>query len=192
MRSGVATLVFLGAIAGCGGWPPLDPSPPAPLGGSGGATTSPMGGGSGGSTVPAISVSMAEALCARPAGVRLVVASVDAMKSVLHGAWVLCPGPGLFHQPQAGIVIDASDRYAFLAWSGDNLVAQRGLDNEGTVEYLDTSTLNGRRTIQVNFVSDLAVSIDAAPPVISDHPRIMLINNEGVETYTYAAIAAIP
>jgi hypothetical protein len=34
----------------------------------------------------------------------------------------------------------------------------------------------------------MALTIIAGPPVISDVPRVMLIDNEGVESYTYAAV----
>jgi hypothetical protein len=75
----------------------------------------------------------------------------------------------------------------FLQLADNVLVPETGLENKGHLEYLDTSAQNGGPFFQVNFVSDLEATIIAAPTIFSDVPRFMLINNNDVDQYTYAA-----
>jgi len=164
---------------GCGG---------GSLGGGGGAGGGGVGGGgTGGQTTDAsadATPAALAALCDPPLGERLAVPTVAAMQDALRHSWVLCSPIGLFRHAQAGITIGPDDRWSYLLWSVDHLEAQHGLDNEGSVEYLAT----GDAIDQVNFVSDLNLTIIAAPPIFSDSPRMLVINNEGVETYTYAQV----
>jgi hypothetical protein len=105
----------------------------------------------------------------------------------LQRQWVLCSPMGIFHRPHVGIVIEADDRWSYLAWSGGQLVAQRGLDKQGSVTYIDNSALNGPSSIQVGIDSDLGGGIGGFP-AISHDPMFMVFNNNGVHTYTYAAV----
>jgi hypothetical protein len=132
-------------------------------------------------------------LCDRPTGDRLSPTSLDDAKQIIHGTWLLCSNVGLFHQAQVGMYIGDDDRFVFLDLVAGQLVPKQGLANTGHLEYLDSSSFNGPGfNVQVNFVSDQGITIIGSPPIFSDDPRLMLINNEGVETYTYAAVRATP
>ena len=128
----------------------------------------------------------ATALCAPPLGERLWVQSPDDMRATLTGQWVLCSESGLFMQPQAGIQIGADDRWRMLAWSAGQLTLQPGLDHAGAMEYLDASQA-GQVLVQVNFIGDIGGTIISIP-VLSDVPRIIVIDNNGVVTYRYAKV----
>jgi hypothetical protein len=129
--------------------------------------------------------------CDRPTGDRLRPSSLSDTQQIIRGTWLLCSNVGLFHQAQAGMYIGADDSWVFLELVGGQLVPKQGLANKGHLEYLDSSSFNGPGfNVQVNYVSDMGYTIIGAPPIFSDDPRLMLINNEGVETYTYAAVRA--
>lgn len=128
----------------------------------------------------------ADVLCAPPLGERLWVQSPDDMRTTLTGQWVLCSADGLFAQSQAGVEIGADDRWRLLAWSAGQLAVQPGLDHAGAMEYLD-ATQGGQVLVQVNFVGDIGGTI-VSIPVVSDSPRQLLINNNGVVTYLYARV----
>jgi hypothetical protein len=180
----VAPLASL--AVGCDSTPPL----PISTGGAGttgaaGATNtfSPTGAG-GGSVSPGTGASM----CG-PTGDRLRTSSIAETQNIIRGTWMLCSSLGLFDKPQAGMSIGDDDRYVFLDLVGGRLVPKTGLENKGHLEYLDTSAFNGPGSVQVNFVSDSGYTIIAGPPIFSNDPRQLLINNEGVEMYTYAAVS---
>jgi len=203
-RVGLAfsAILAISAAGGCGGSPPLFSDPVAGAGGAPGVTSTATvatvgtGGASGTSTadVPSNPVSIditpaaVEALCQPPLGEKLPVDTIQAMKDTIRRSWALCSGQGIFAHAQAGITIGGDDRWAFLVWSGDHLVATTGLDNEGTVEYIDTSAMNGRPTIQVNFVNSYGWMFPVAPPTISDVPRMMVMTTMVVEPITYVAV----
>jgi len=128
----------------------------------------------------------ASALCAPSLGERLWVQSPDDMRTTLTGQWVLCSPDGLFGQPQAGVAIGADDRWRMLAWSAGTLTLQPGLEHAGAMEYLD-ATQGGQVLVQVNFVGDIGGTIISIP-VVSDTPRMLLIDNNGVVTYRYAKV----
>ena len=154
-------------------------------GGTGGAGGS---GVDGGATSPvAITRAAAEELCRQPLGEDLAVNSVADMQAILPGAWALCSDEGIFSHAQGGLYITPNDRWAYLAWSGDQLAVLSGLDNEGSLEFVDTSEMNGRPTIQVNFVNDLGWTVIALP-VISDQPRMMTIVGGLGALMTYARV----
>ena len=150
-------------------------------GGAGAATTSATG-------AIDITPSAAAALCQQTLGERLPVETIASMRAVLPGAWVLCSGQGIFARAQAGIYINDNDRWAYMAWAGDQLVVQQGLDNEGSLEYIDTSAMNGRPTIQVKFVNEYSWTFMAAPPTISDKPRMMVMTTNVISPIVYAAV----
>lgn len=131
----------------------------------------------------------ATALCAPQLGERLWVQSPDDMRTTLTGQWLLCSESGVFMQPQAGIEIGADDRWRMLAWSAGQLTLQPGLEHAGAMQYLD-ATQGGQVLVQVNFVGDIGGTIISIP-VISDVPRVMLIDNNGVVTYRYAKIPGL-
>jgi hypothetical protein len=149
--------------------------------GAGGATVGP---GTGGSTQPG-----GASACDQPTGDPLRPASIAALQQTIRGTWQLCSNVGLFHQPQSGMFIGPDDRYVFLELVGGKLVPKTGLENKGHLEYIDTSLENGPGAMQVNFVSDLDLTTIAGPPIFSDVPRQLIINIQGIETYTYAAVA---
>lgn len=145
---------------------------------------------SGGTDSPeaiALTPDEAAALCAPALGQKLPTGTIAEMKAALPGAWVLCSAQGIFTRPQAGIYIGPNDRWALMTWSGEQLVVQRGLDYEGSLEYIDTSEMNGRPTIQVNFVNEYAWTFIAAPPTFSDEPRMMVLTTNVVSPMRYAA-----
>jgi hypothetical protein len=117
-----------------------------------------------------------DARCARPLGEKLPVDSVDAMRATLVGQWALCSLQGLFDGGDAGFVVGADDRYREMAWVGDTLTPQSGLDHHGSVGYEDTSQFVGRTTIQVNFNLDSGGFIPTIP-VFSDDPRVLLFED---------------
>jgi hypothetical protein len=162
---------------------------------AGATTVSPTGTGGASVAVGAGGITQpgAAPLCDRPTGDRLSPTSLADTKQIIHGTWLLCSNVGLFHQVQAGMYIGDDDRFVFLDLVGGQLVPKQGLENTGHLEYLDSSSFNGPGfNVQVNFVSDKGITIIGAPPIFSDDPRLMLINNEGVETYTYAQVTAMP
>jgi hypothetical protein len=130
--------------------------------------------------------------CDRPAGDRFRPSSLAELQQTIRGTWVLCSNVGLFDQPQAGILIGDDDQYVLLDLVGGRLVRRTGLQNKGHLEYLDASGSGSGFSAQVDFVSDMGLTIIAAPPVFSDDPRLLFINNEGVEMYTYARATPLP
>ena len=163
--------------------------------GAGGASTATTGvagstavgqTGTGGITQPS-----GASMCDQPTGDRLRPSSTADLQQIVRGTWLLCSNVGLFDQPQAGIYVGPDDRYVFLELVGGQLVAKSGLQNKGHVEYSDLSDLNGPDSFGLSFVSDMNLTIVSAA-IISDSPRQILINNEGVEMYTYAAVDAAP
>jgi len=127
------------------------------------------------------------ALCQQPLGERLAVNTIADMRAILLGDWALCSGPGIFSHAQAGISINPNDRWAYTVWSGDQLTALTGLDNEGSIEYIDTSEANGRPTIQVNFVNDAGWTA-ITNPIISDQPRMMVIASDPAASTIYLPV----
>jgi hypothetical protein len=93
-----------------------------------------------------------------------------------QGTWLLCSDLGLFRTPQAGVYIGPDHKYVFLEKRNGRLVLKSGLDNKGRLEFWGD---------QVNFVSDLERWIFVSPPLFTDDPRILTINNGGVERYKY-------
>lgn len=136
----------------------------------------------------ALTPAEAAALCALALGQKLPVGTIAEMKATLPGAWVLCSEQGIFSRAQAGLYMGTNDRWALMAWSGEHLVVQRGLDYEGSLEYIDTSEMNGRPTIQVNFVNEYSWTFIAAPPTFSDEPRMMVFTTNVVAPMIYAAV----
>jgi len=190
LRAGLVSVLVV--MCACSAQPGLNPGADSTGGAVGAAAAGAGGAASGadaGPTSSGTSPAAVAAQCQIPPGDRLQLDSIGAMRAALQRTWAHCSDPGLFHRPQDGMVIDANDRFAFLAWSNGNLVRLAGLDNEGTVQYLDTSAMNGRPTIQVNFVSDLGNTI-ISRPVVSNVPRTLIIDNMGIETYTYTATDA--
>jgi hypothetical protein len=125
----------------------------------------------------------------------VVIVSVAVACAALPGVWVQCSDPAvtLFHRPQAGIMIGSDQRFTLLTWAtSGELVPEQGAENEGSLEYLDNGQFAGQELIQVDFVSDLGLTIIALPPVVTTAPRMLFIDNEGVETYTYAGVASVP
>jgi hypothetical protein len=197
----------LALAAGCDTTAPLDPNAQSQsqtngsttkktsgaAGATGAGTTTGVAGatavgqtGAGGSTS-----SSGASMCDQPTGDRLRPSSIADLQQIVRGTWTLCTMVGLFDQPQAGITIGPDDRYVFLDLVGGQLVPKSGLQNKGHVEYEDTSDLNGPSSFALSFVSDMNFTIVSAA-IISDSPRQLLINNEGVEMYTYAAINPAP
>jgi hypothetical protein len=118
-----------------------------------------------------------------PVGAQFYPASRDAQMAAMRGTWVLCSQLGLFRRPQAGIYIGPDDRWVFLERrDGGALVPLTGLENKGRVEAAPGTDR------QVNFVSDLGGTIIASPPVFNDAPRLLEIDNNGVDLYTYALV----
>jgi hypothetical protein len=208
---GLRFAVLVVVAAGCGE-SPLDPSGGHGAGGSAGGATDAggsagsamgaggsAGGGAGGSdqvfsVPPSFTPAIAADLCSRAFGERLTVSSIADMRYRLSRVWVLCSDPSVtpFHVPEVGISI-SNDRYAFLAWSAQGrLVQLRGAQNEGSLQYDDLGLVAGQEDIQVSFVSDLGLTIIAAPPILSVDPRFLYINNEGVEIYTYVQAPEVP
>ena len=88
--------------------------------------------------------------------------------------------------------INADGTYVFLAWSAGALVPEVGdAHDHGGIEYIDTSAINRRPAIQVDFD---AGSIDAGIggvgsfPDFYEDPPIFSFNNNGVETYRVLAL----
>jgi hypothetical protein len=161
-----AVASVLACAVGCDSRPPLDPK------GAGGAVAT-----------GEIAQPAGASACDRPNGDRLRRSSLAELQQALRVTWQLCSHVGLFPQPQAGMFIGLDDRYVFLELVGGKLVAKTGLQNKGHLEYPEYDIS------QVNFVSDMEdTTITAAPPILSDDPRQLIINNEGVEIYTYAAV----
>jgi len=199
MRALVVSAASLLTLVACSSPPPL----PASMAQTNQPTTTTQGTGSAGATGGAgISVSPTGAggagaaggvtqtsgasTCDQPAGGPIRFATLAELQQTVRGTWQLCSNVGLFHQPQAGIFIGPDDRYVFLDLVGGQLVRKTGLLNQGHVEYKDLSAQNGPGFFAVSFVSDLDTTIFASPPIFSDSPRQIIINNEGVETYVYA------
>lgn len=170
------------ASAGCDSRPPLDP-----LATSSANTNQPT----------TLTQASATGECDRPAGNRLMFSSFAEMQKTIRGTWQLCTDVGLFHQPQHGMYIGPDDRYVFLDLVGGKLVPKTGLENEGHLEYFDpfqvyfVSAVHSNPSA-VNVIAspmyDGETYIIAAPPIFSDDPRFLFINNEGVETYRYGAV----
>jgi len=194
-RSGLVS-VLVGMCA-CSASPGMNPGDGA-IGGAGGTGGTPASasGGAGGAAAgvdagPPSPMATAAAQCQRPLFEKLTVDSIAAMQAILRRTWVSCSNPALFHRPQDGMLIDANDRFTFLTWSGGALVPQTGADNQGTVQYIDNSMVNGYPSLSFSFVRDSDGGTISAGPVISDDPRTILIDNEGVETYAYTAADAV-
>src|SRR5215471_4816252 len=119
------------------------------------------------------------------AGANATPATIQALRVALSRAWALCSPLGLTHQPQDGLVITNGDRYAVARRDAAGmLVPQRGVDFEGSITYEGS----GSGHIQTNFDSDLGPSVISFP-VITAHPTMLIINNEGVYEYRYVADA---
>jgi hypothetical protein len=115
------------------------------------------------------------------AGVAATPKTVDSMRAALSREWLLCSPLGLTHQPQEGVQITAADRYALLerdATTG-NVSATSGADFEGSITYEDLGD-----HVQVNFSSDAGGTVSSAV-VITQHPTVLIINNNGVYEYRY-------
>jgi hypothetical protein len=138
-----------------------------------------------------VSADWVAAQCARAACSPVAVTSTSAMQTILTRSWARCSSLGLFHVPHDGIQINADGTYAFLAWSGASLIPESGDTYAGTVEYVDTSAINGKPTIQVNFESppeDAGRGFIVSDPQIDADPPLLTIDNNGVETYRYLAL----
>ena len=120
------------------------------------------------------------------AGVNNTPTTVAALRASLARTWLLCSPLGLTHQPQDGLVITTDDRYAVLRRDPTGvLVAQRGVDFEGSVTFIEINPDFGGG-IQTNFTSDLGGTV-ISRPVITTNPTMLIINNNGVYEYRYVA-----
>jgi hypothetical protein len=122
--------------------------------------------------------------CQGAPGSAVTPGTISAMRQALSRRWVLCSPQGLFggDQLEGGIEIVADDRYYRL---GRN--AQGGLERNGPrseLSYIDTSSFNGRPSIQVNFAGGSIIS----HPVLTVAPAWLIINNNGVQEYRYVAV----
>jgi hypothetical protein len=171
--TGSSTNFGTSSFTGSGSGPGTGVSTGLGTGGVGGSS-----GGDAGAISPIGSMPAATAaLCQQPLGERLAVNTIADMRAILLGSWALCSGPGIFSHAQAGISIKANDRWAYMVWSGDQLTALTGAENEGAIEYIDTSEMNGRPTIQVDFVNDAGWTAMTSP-ILSDRPRMMVIASD--------------
>jgi hypothetical protein len=123
--------------------------------------------------------------CQRPPGAAVMPGTIQAMRQALSRRWLRCSPLGLFGEAEvAGLEISTDDRWYYLV---RNAQGQLVRSSDGLpVSYLDTSSFNGRPTIQVNFESGRGTII--SHPVITADPTWVIINNNGVQEYRYVAV----
>jgi hypothetical protein len=181
----VGLLVVGSLAAGCDGRTPVGVARPDGSGSqaAGGADAAlPDLGGAGGAGGIAGGADGPVGKCPQ-AGVDDTPTTIDDMRAVLSRNWALCSPLGLTSQPADGLVITADDRYAALERDASGaLVAQHGVDFEGTVTYLQIGS-----AVQTSFTSDLGGTV-VTRPVLTTNPVMLIINNEGVYEYRYLAL----
>jgi hypothetical protein len=117
--------------------------------------------------------------------------SINAIKTIAQARaavsrrWLRCSKDDLTTGNSAGLEITADDHYYALERRPDGTLA-RSPGFAGSIEYLDTSSVNGRPTIQLNFTHGGGTIISQL--VISQAPVFLLIDNEGVYFYRYRAL----
>lgn len=122
--------------------------------------------------------------CTQRPGQRLAVGSPAELRTILTRRWVLCTEFGLGGLnrrlgEEAGMEIRPDGRYVILTRTArGTLTALSGLEYEGTIKILPT--------LQTNFERDLGGTV-IVHPVISDAPRMLILNNNGVHEYRYIA-----
>lgn len=121
--------------------------------------------------------------CGLPAGSRVFHTSIDEVQSAIQGQWVLCSENGLSHEEQDGVEFDGN-RWHLLKQGASGFEPVYGVMNEGGLELIDTSEMNGKPTFQANFNLDRGGTV-IANPVFTTGPEGMLINNNGVYSYYY-------
>jgi hypothetical protein len=116
------------------------------------------------------------------------VGTIAQMRQGLVRRWILCTADGLLgdgSQSEAGIEIEAgADRYHALSRDAAGQLVRSGY--QGALEYVDTSSINGRPMVQVNFSTNRGVTITSHPVITAD-PAYLIINNNGVREYRYLA-----
>jgi hypothetical protein len=121
--------------------------------------------------------------CAVQPGRRVFHTTMSEVRAAIQGKWVLCSEKGLTHEAQAGVEFEG-DRWHLLKVGVSGLEPVYGVMNEGALQLIDTSVMNGTPSIQANFVYDRGGTV-ISQPVFSTGPEGMLINNNGVYSYYY-------
>jgi hypothetical protein len=133
-----------------------------------------------------VTLDMVTTRCAQTPGHATTLSTVAETRGAVTGRWALCTPTGLFGlQGEAGMVLDASGRYASLAWSGAMLARQDARESVGTFQVLADQG-GGRPTIALYFISDAGLSTTTAP-IVTDAPRGLQFKIAGVE-YRYVAL----
>jgi hypothetical protein len=122
--------------------------------------------------------------CKLERGKRIWHTTMQQVHDAFQGRWVLCTEKGLSHEEQDGVEF-SGDRWHILRRDpSGTLQPVFGVMNEGGLELLDTSAMNGSTTFQANLELDRGGTV-ITNPVFMTGPDGLLINNNGVHEYYY-------
>jgi len=130
----------------------------------------------------------AEACLQSPQG-RRAAASEAEFREMMAGNWLLCTTPSVFGTTiEVGLAIYEDFRWAKLTRGEDGqLRAMGGWDQEGRWESIDTSSMNGPGTYQLNLSIDGSGTVITIP-VFAEQPAVVRLNNNGVFVADYAKL----
>lgn len=92
-------------------------------------------------------------VCSTPAD-QVTLTSVDQVAGLIAGTWIRCDGPPLFGDGSPGEVgVDVVGGRFYRLYSADDgsLIRAEGVDQEGTLAILDTTSMNGPGSYQSNW-----------------------------------------
>jgi hypothetical protein len=119
------------------------------------------------------------------AGSAIPYATPEVASLLISCRWARCSSDSINQQaPEDGLQIEG-DRFRLLRRdSTGQLVPVGGADNEGSVTYLPANAMTG--AVQVDFSLDSGGGMGFRP-VVTDSPRMLILNNNGVYEYRYVA-----
>jgi len=129
-----------------------------------------------------------EACLQSPQG-RRAAASEAEFREMMAGNWLLCTTPSVFGTTiEVGLAIYEDFRWAKLTRGEDGQIrAMSGWDQEGRWESIDTSSMNGPGTYQLNLSIDGSGTVITIP-VFAEQPAVVRLNNNGVFVADYARL----
>lgn len=130
----------------------------------------------------------AEACSQSPQG-RRAAASEAGFRQMLVGNWLLCSAPSVFGTTgEVGLAIYEDFRWTKLTRGDDGQIhALGGWDREGSWESIDTSSMNGPGTYQLNLKVDGSGTV-ITTPIFAEQPAVVRLNNNGVFVADYVKL----
>lgn len=113
-------------------------------------------------------------------------------RSAMIGTWLICAKPTFFGSDEDGLEIRSDGRWSKLyRASNHSLVRGRGAGDEGTWNTIDTSSMNGRPTYQINFNVDEGYA-SATPALAGEESNVTKIRLDNSGYFIADYIPASP